>query len=56
MVCCCSLAGTKACLSCPTYLNDIAFGVNKVNESYKYRVVEKFDENGKLIERITENI
>jgi hypothetical protein len=57
-VCCCSLAGTKACI---TYVNS---ELGSINPNYRHwikydtrkpRVIEKFDKDGKLIERITES-
>ena len=54
MVCWCTLAGTMACKTCPKYLQ--SFG-----QQYKYtqwnspkRIIEKYDDKGNLIERITE--
>jgi hypothetical protein len=48
MVCSCSLAGTRNCLSCTNYTNDISY---KKYEQEK--IIEKY-ENGKLVERIIE--
>ena len=55
-VCGCTLAGTKACLTCP---NNTIMQWSVPEYSLRYepkrqRIIEKFDKDGKLIERITE--
>lgn len=54
--CWCSLAGTRACLTCPN--SDIGWNSPKEHLDcipYKIKlVIEKFDKDGKLVERITE--
>lgn len=65
-VCCCSLAGTDACKTClngsvSTFTNYwnwwqdwyVPEGTGYVKNSYK-KVTEKYDKDGKLIERIVE--
>ena len=56
MTCCCSLAGTVACWTCPNWT---IYCFPKSPDNYTFttpvkRVIEKFDEKGNLIERITE--
>lgn len=68
--CCCTLAGTRACDTCsagPSQGHTITWPLNyglttdgnitidKSKEKQK-RITEKFDKDGKLIERITEDI
>ena len=59
MNCCCSLAGTRACLSCPNgweWNGALYWFIPPwvVGEPKPKRVIEKFDKDGKLIERVTE--
>ena len=63
MICNCSLAGTRACLSCSQYLNvfgqpgnvPIRFENGKIEKLFKIkRTIEKFDDKGNLIERVIE--
>lgn len=56
MSCCCSLAGTNACLTCPNYTIQQWVVPKEYIEVPKKtkRIIEKFNEDGKLIERITE--
>lgn len=51
-ICCCTLAGTKACLTCPNnnFMQDYN---NPIQTSIPTTIIEKFDEKGNLIERIT---
>jgi hypothetical protein len=54
MICYCTLTNTQACLTCPNYLNDrntIKFNLPTVSRE---KIIEKYDENGKLFERIIE--
>jgi hypothetical protein len=57
MICCCSLAGTKACLNCPNYLNDIA-QINSIpfplRTSPLKRIIKEYDGKGNLIKEIIE--
>jgi hypothetical protein len=50
MLCCCSLAGTVACLNCPNRFQGYYPSWNVPTK----KVIEKFDDKGNLIERITE--
>jgi hypothetical protein len=62
LVCHCILAGTAACRNCQRYIEH--YGVHPSEQLYDYeaptkvikvkRIIEKFDKDGKLIERITE--
>ena len=57
MVCNCTLAGTAACLVCPRYqqyLGDSNIYPPTYLPSGNKKITEKFDKDGKLIERITE--
>ena len=57
--CLCTLAGTRACLTCPQYIEYFGQSVSGIPFQYplkKTEVIEKFDENGKLIERITREV
>ena len=62
VACCCSLSGTAACLTCPNgsqYQGYHSFKiVRPVDDNCEVkkvkRIIEKFDEKGNLIERITE--
>lgn len=66
MFCNCSLAGTAACMRCPNngYLanNFVTYKVgdyvmtSKSIPITKKEVIEKFDEKGNLIERITKEV
>jgi len=56
-VCHCSLAGTSACAGC--FQNPNAKWFSSLDTHYQpirknKRVIEKFNQDGKLIERITE--
>jgi hypothetical protein len=59
--CCCSLAGTKACIACTNNI-DFEYGntffitseIPSEITRYPFKITEKFNEEGKLIERITE--
>jgi hypothetical protein len=58
-VCNCSLAGTKACENCmnlnKTYTLTLPLGFYDMsNKRTSIRTIEKFDKDGKIIERITE--
>ena len=56
LACCCTLAGTAACKTCPSYVQ--MFGDHTVYPRFKpglQRVTEKY-EDGKLVERIIEDI
>lgn len=54
LVCCCSLAGTKACLKCPQYLNH-GFPAPSFDDTHRgRRVTKKYDDKGNLIEEIIE--
>lgn len=53
LICNCALAGTRACLTCPQYQNML------YEQSWQWprpikKITEKYDEKGKLIERIIE--
>jgi hypothetical protein len=56
IACCCSMAGTKACLTCPQYQNmiwpDQASIMPNIYPTRK--TTEKYDKDGKIIERIIE--
>ena len=57
--CCCTLAGTRACENCPNGPMRVPWmgkyePIPYVQYPHTRRIVEKFDENGKLIERIIE--
>lgn len=55
LICCCSLAGTKACLSCPNYIN--AFGGHIQNEGSGFnKKVTEYYEDGKLVKRVIEDM
>ena len=56
ITCCCSMAGTKACLACPQYQNMMYSDQIKIypNIIPTKKTIEKYNENGKLIERIIE--
>ena len=49
--CCCTLAGSVACLSCPN-APDYGFTVYRNNQNQPSKIIEKYD-NGVLIERTT---
>lgn len=51
LFCNCILAGTVACLKCP---NNNSFHNFTYNPPVK--IIEKFDDKGNLIERITETV
>ena len=58
MICCCQMAGTKACDTCPNAPSriiplEIFHDFNSYISKSK-KIIEKFDEKGNLIERITE--
>lgn len=56
-VCWCTLAGTMACKNCPNNSYYTGLSLKEVEEFYNKkpkRIIEKFDQDGKLIERITE--
>ncbi len=61
--CCCSLAGTRACFTCPNGPNQyspyMTYPVYYQNIPQTYpspskKITEKYDKDGKLIERIIE--
>lgn len=59
MVCCCSLAGTQACLNCSRYTG--LFGTVPIQPMPEWRwerpvkrIIEKYGADGKLVERIIE--
>jgi len=56
IACWCSLAGTKACLTCPQYQNMMWPTQTEILPNIRptRKTTEKFDENGRLIERIIE--
>lgn len=58
MICCCSMAGTLACEECMRrqgYIKPYNSGIVNMPRPLKKRtVIEKFDKEGKLIERIIE--
>ena len=56
LACYCSLAGTRACLTCSKGMIDMMFypPIYYEKNKPKERIIEKFDKDGKLIERITE--
>jgi hypothetical protein len=54
LICCCSLAGTKACLTCPQYLNQAWTAPPFSNTVKGRRVTKKYDDKGNLIEEIIE--
>ncbi len=58
MICCCSLAGTSACLGCYMRNSNISYYPTYPDiyypKPYIKKITEKFDKDGKLIERITE--
>lgn len=53
-VCHCTLGGTKACLSCPNYLEN--FDIFEDYRSKKVKTIEEFDKDGNLIKRTTEEL
>jgi len=53
-ICCCSLAGTRACETCPNNTDITRYGEWTYIPAYK--VIEKYDKDGNLIERITEPV
>lgn len=62
-ICCCSLAGTIACLTCSrrSYGNQPSLPIQPPpgttwEPTPMKRVVEEFDKEGKLIKRTTEDI
>lgn len=55
LTCMCTLAGTKACLACPAYQNQMWHDSQTIpNVKPVRKVTEKYDEAGNLIERIIE--
>ena len=50
-VCCCSLAGTRACRTCQMNPGYEDHGTYRIGPT---KIIEKFDDKGNLIERITE--
>lgn len=59
MICCCSLAGTQACMRCGRwreYYGDWTAPIRyPIEPNVKpKRIIEKFDKDGKLMERIVE--
>ena len=62
MVCSCTFAGTKACLSCPTYRNEIAslpvglpsYPIGEANLTMQQKLDELIDEIGMLKKHIME--
>jgi len=60
LVCSCSLAGTKACLSCSQYIK--YYGETsylQIGKPFDFqraqKITEKYDKDGNLIERIIES-
>ncbi len=64
ITCCCSLAGTVACFTCPSryqyewwrtpYTYYPAYPDITYPKPHSKKIIEKFDKDGKLIERIVE--
>lgn len=58
--CCCSLDGTRACLSCTNHQEEFTWTIpsgwyEQVKNIPRAKcIIEKFDKDGKIIERITE--
>ena len=58
--CCCSMAGSKACLTCPAYINELDLYVMKTYPKPPvakiHRTIEtmEYDKEGRCIKRIVE--
>jgi len=68
LICNCTLAGTKACLSCPSYINELGetmivkpydgtiTEITEVNHPSVRTITREYDNKGNLIKEIIEYV